>query len=197
MTDLSLLSAVKAAALIRSKKLSPVEYIDTFLKTHDRAQPKLNCFSEVMVQEARRDAKVAEKGCDRRLAARSLYGVPVSIKDLVDVKGVPTLRGSAIFDDSQAAEVDDVLRQRTQARGNRCRTKPGPRLVSVIGRPVAGDPGFDYSPQLRTAREKGDTGDVSRYLDGQPAEHRYRRLAHASSPPKGVYMIQYISRSGH
>src|SRR5215469_15246213 len=35
--------------------------------------------------------------------------------------------------------------------------KPGPQLVGVIGRQVAGDPGFDYSPQLRSAREKGDT----------------------------------------
>ena len=34
--------------------------------------------------------------------------------------------------------------------------KPGPRLVGVIGRPVAGDPAFDYSPALRAARSKGD-----------------------------------------
>jgi cytochrome c len=34
--------------------------------------------------------------------------------------------------------------------------KPGPQLVGVIGRPVAGDPAFDYSPALRAARDKGD-----------------------------------------
>jgi cytochrome c len=35
-------------------------------------------------------------------------------------------------------------------------TKPGPQLAGVIGRPVAGDPAFDYSPALRAARDKGD-----------------------------------------
>ena len=34
--------------------------------------------------------------------------------------------------------------------------KPGPQLVGVIGRPVAGDPDFDYSPPLRAARHKGE-----------------------------------------
>lgn len=34
--------------------------------------------------------------------------------------------------------------------------KPGPQLAGVIGRKVAGDPAFDYSPALRAARDKGD-----------------------------------------
>jgi len=34
--------------------------------------------------------------------------------------------------------------------------KPGPQLVGLIGRPVAGDPAFDYSPVLQQARAKGE-----------------------------------------
>jgi len=34
--------------------------------------------------------------------------------------------------------------------------KPGPQLIGLIGRPVAGDPAFDYSPALRAARANGD-----------------------------------------
>ena len=34
--------------------------------------------------------------------------------------------------------------------------KPGPQLAGVIGRPVAGDPAFDYSPVLQEARAKGE-----------------------------------------
>src|ERR1051325_7243153 len=34
--------------------------------------------------------------------------------------------------------------------------KPGPQLVGVIGRPIAGDPAFDYSPVLQEARAKGE-----------------------------------------
>ena len=64
--------------------------------------------------------------------------------------------------------------------------KPGPQLAGVIGRPVAGDPAFDYSPVLRAARDKGEVwtkdkldllpqrsrGGVRRHLDGQPADPR-------------------------
>ena len=48
-----------------SKKLSPVEYVDTVLKAVDKAQPKLNCFRVVMAEEARRDAKAAEEAVMR------------------------------------------------------------------------------------------------------------------------------------
>ena len=34
--------------------------------------------------------------------------------------------------------------------------KPGPQLADVIGRPVAGDPAFDYSPVLQEARARGE-----------------------------------------
>lgn len=35
--------------------------------------------------------------------------------------------------------------------------KPGPNLVGLLGRKVAGDPNFDYSPVLRAARAEGRT----------------------------------------
>src|SRR6185437_7464808 len=116
-TDLLYTSAVKAAALIRSKKLSPVEYLDAVLKAVDKAQPRLNCFRVVMAEEARRDAKAAEAAVMRGEALGPLHGVPVSIKDLVDVKGVPTRHGSAIFADNPPAADDDILVKRLRAAG--------------------------------------------------------------------------------
>ena len=86
-TDLLFMPAVKAAALIRARKLSPVDYVDTVLTAIDRAQPRLNCFRVVMAEEARRDAKAAEQAVVRGDKLGPLHGVPVSIKDLVDVKG--------------------------------------------------------------------------------------------------------------
>src|SRR5260370_18468155 len=109
--------AVKAAALIRSRKVSPVEYVDVVLKAIDRAQPKLNCFRVVMAEQARRDAKAAEKAVTDGAPLGPLHGVPISIKDLVDVKGVPTRHGSAIFDDNAPAADDDVLVKRVRQAG--------------------------------------------------------------------------------
>src|SRR5262249_7128317 len=106
-TDLLFTPAVKAAALIRSKKLSPVEYIDVVLKAIERTNPRLNCFRVVMEDEARRAAKAAEDAVMRGALLGPLHGVPIGIKDLLDVKGVPTRHGSAIFADNPPAADDD------------------------------------------------------------------------------------------
>ena len=53
--------AVQAAALIRARKLSPVDYVDAVLTAIEHAQPRINCFRVVMAEEARRDAKKAEE----------------------------------------------------------------------------------------------------------------------------------------
>jgi aspartyl-tRNA(Asn)/glutamyl-tRNA(Gln) amidotransferase subunit A len=116
-TELLFMPAVKAAALIRAKKLSPVDYVDSVLKAIEHAQPRLNCFRVVMAEEARRDAKAAEQAVVRGDKLGPLHGVPVSIKDLVDVKGVHTRHGSTIFEDNAAASADDVLVQRLRAAG--------------------------------------------------------------------------------
>jgi aspartyl-tRNA(Asn)/glutamyl-tRNA(Gln) amidotransferase subunit A len=115
--DLLFTPAVKAAALIRSRKLSPVEYVDVVLKAIDRANSRLNCFRVVMAEEARRDAKKAEEAVMRGEALGPLHGVPLSVKDLVDVKGVPTRHGSAIFADNPPAADDDILVKRLRAAG--------------------------------------------------------------------------------
>jgi hypothetical protein len=70
-----------------------------------------------MADEARRDAKAAEDAVMRGDKLGPLHGVPVSVKDLVDVKGVPTRHGSAIFADNPPAADDDTLVKRLRAAG--------------------------------------------------------------------------------
>ncbi|NDH61131.1 MAG: amidase, partial [Alphaproteobacteria bacterium] len=100
MTDSDLLftPAAKAAALIRSRKLSPVEYVDAVLQAIERANPRLNCFREVTAKQARIDARRAEEAVSRGEKLGPLHGVPVSIKDLLDLgthvaPGVERLQG--------------------------------------------------------------------------------------------------------
>jgi aspartyl-tRNA(Asn)/glutamyl-tRNA(Gln) amidotransferase subunit A len=115
-TDLLYTPAARSAALIRSRELSPVEYLDTVLKAAEQTQPRLNCFREMMADQARRDAKAAEKAVTDGARLGPLHGVPVSVKDLIDVAGVHTRHGSAIFEDN-LAKSDDVLVQRLRAAG--------------------------------------------------------------------------------
>lgn len=114
--DLLFMPATQAAALIRTRKLSPVEYIDTVLSAIERAQPRMNCFRQVLADTARRDARKAEDAVMRGEKLGPLHGVPVSIKDLVDVAGAHTRHGSAIFEDN-VATADDVLVQRLRTAG--------------------------------------------------------------------------------
>ncbi len=116
-SDLLFTPAVTAAALIRARKLSPVEYLDAVLAASAAANPRLNCFREVMVEAARRDARAAEEAVMRGDTLGPLHGVPVSIKDLIDVAGVPTRHGSAIFEDNPPAAADDILVKRLRTAG--------------------------------------------------------------------------------
>src|SRR5580698_4809376 len=99
-SDLLFMPAVKAAALIRRKKLSPVEYIDAVLAAVEREQPRLNCFVTITADRAREGAKAAEKAVMSGQKLGPLHGVPVSIKDLIPTKCVRTTMGSIAFADN-------------------------------------------------------------------------------------------------
>ncbi|MBL8569312.1 MAG: amidase [Phreatobacter sp.] len=114
--DLLFTPATKAAALIRAKKLSPVEYAKAVLAAIEREQPRLNCFVTVMADQALADARQAEAAVTAGGPLGPLHGVPVHIKDLVDVAGVKTRHGTAIFADNVAAG-DDILVTRLRAAG--------------------------------------------------------------------------------
>ena len=116
-TDLLFTPAVKAAALIRARKLSPVEYVDAVLKAADAANPRLNCFRVVMDEQARRRRQGGRGGRERGDTLGPLHGVPISVKDLVDVKGVPTRHGSAIFEDNPPRRPTTSWSQRLRAAG--------------------------------------------------------------------------------
>src|ERR1700678_3045142 len=95
--DILFMPAIGAAALIRRKKLSPVEYMDAVLAAVERLQPKLNCFVTVTADHAREGAKAAEQAVMSGQKLGPLHGVPVSIKDLIPTRGVRTTFGSIAF----------------------------------------------------------------------------------------------------
>src|SRR5207249_1494522 len=77
-TDLNWLSATEQAALIRSRKVSPVEIVDALLARIDKVNPRLNAFVLINADQARREAKSAERAVGKRGARLGpLHGVPV------------------------------------------------------------------------------------------------------------------------
>ena len=111
--DLLFTTAARVAASIRRRTLSPVELMEAVLARARAIQPGLNPFVEVLEERALAEARAAEQAPRPDLP---LHGVPVSIKDQVDVGGVPTTHGSAIHAGEVAAQ-DDVVVARLRAAG--------------------------------------------------------------------------------
>ena len=100
--ELAWMPAVEMAAAIRAKKLSPVEVASAFLDRIECINPALNAYILVTPELALEQARAAEDAVMRGESG-PLTGVPVSIKDLFDVPGLPTTKGSLIFKDNIAS----------------------------------------------------------------------------------------------
>ena len=109
--------ATELAALIRKKKVSPVEVIDAVLDRIARVNPKLNAFVTLTDAEARRAAKAAERALTKKGAKLGpLHGVPFSVKDLVITRGVRTTFGTPLYRDNVPTE-DAPMVERMKAAG--------------------------------------------------------------------------------
>ncbi len=100
--DIAWMPATEMAAAIRSKKLSPVEVTRKLLERIDAVNPAINAYVLVTRDVATQQAKDAEAAVMRGDTLGVLHGVPVSIKDLFDVPGLPTTKGSLAFKDNIA-----------------------------------------------------------------------------------------------
>src|SRR5437868_15050378 len=99
--DLCFLSATELRARIVRKDVSPVEVMRAVLARAERLQRELNCFITLCGEEALSQARVAERQLmagDER--AGLLHGIPFTVKDIVNTKGVRTTFGAVPFKDN-------------------------------------------------------------------------------------------------
>jgi aspartyl-tRNA(Asn)/glutamyl-tRNA(Gln) amidotransferase subunit A len=114
--DLCWLPALEMAALIREKKISPVDVTEAVLARIERVNPALNAFCTVSAEEARDAAQAAEVAVMTGEELGALHGVPVSIKDLVFTRRVATTGGSRLFAE-HVPEEDAVCVERLKGAG--------------------------------------------------------------------------------
>lgn len=103
MADLVELSLPAVADLLRTGRLSPVDYLQAFLARIERYDARLNAFISTDPEGALQAARAAE----REIAAGGwrgpLHGVPVALKDIFDVAGQRTSNHSKVRMDHVAA----------------------------------------------------------------------------------------------
>lgn len=143
MDDLLFLPAARAAALIRQRKLSPVELTNAVLDAIEAAQPRLNAFVTVTADLAREQARAAEQAVMDGGELPPLHGVPVSIKDQIETAGIPTTHGSAIFADNVPAR-DDAIATRLRAAG--CIMLGKTRMPEFGHKGLTDGPSFGVTP---------------------------------------------------
>ncbi len=98
-TELCFLSAVELGSIIAAKKVSPVEVVQAHLERIEATEDTLNSFITRPGEEALEAARRAEAEIAAGDYRGVLHGVPVGLKDLYYVAGVPNTAGSRIFDD--------------------------------------------------------------------------------------------------
>ena len=94
--DFCYTSATDLAALIRAKKLSPVELTRAVLARIEKLNPSLNAFVTLTPELALTEAKRAEEAVMKGAPLGAIHGIPYSIKDLNLTKGIRTMSGSHI-----------------------------------------------------------------------------------------------------
>jgi len=106
MTEPCDLSAVDLRRLIGERKLSPVELLASCLKRIDAVNGTVNAFVALDAEGALARARDIEAEIARGADPGPLAGLPIGIKDLVNVKGMRTTYGSLLFKD-HVPDADD------------------------------------------------------------------------------------------
>ncbi|MGA7136131.1 MAG: amidase [Terriglobales bacterium] len=90
---------------IRDRSISPVELTHDCLDRIERLNPTLNAFITVTAESALERARLAEREIYRGHYLGPLHGIPIGLKDIIDVAGVPTTAASALFSTPQKDRV--------------------------------------------------------------------------------------------
>jgi aspartyl-tRNA(Asn)/glutamyl-tRNA(Gln) amidotransferase subunit A len=83
------LTVHEAHELIRSHRLSPVELTRAVLARIDAVDGRLHAYLNLMAKSAIEEARVAEAEILQGRCRGPLHGIPVAVKDQLDVKGAP------------------------------------------------------------------------------------------------------------
>jgi amidase len=113
------MSAVEAVARLRKREVSPLELVEASARRIAEVEPAVNALPTLCLDRARDHARRIMQGgaaCDAAGEAGWLAGLPVSIKDLIDVAGVRTTYGSPLFADHVPAKSHPLI-ERIERKG--------------------------------------------------------------------------------
>src|SRR5580700_6881794 len=111
------LSASEIAEAVKGRKLSALSVTEAALARIAKYDPVLNAFTDVTAERARAKARAVDAAVAAGQNAGPLAGVPFAVKNLFDVRGLPTRAGSKINRDLTPSPRDATLIERMEAAG--------------------------------------------------------------------------------
>src|SRR6476659_4331572 len=109
--DIAFVGAARQAEMVRAGEVSPKELVQLSLDRIARLDPELNSFRKVFAEKALLEAEQAEARI-RGGEERPLLGVPIAIKDEIDVAGEINTHGTDAFTEPAKADSEVVRRLR-------------------------------------------------------------------------------------
>lgn len=101
----------RLSADIATGRLSPVDLVEDCLARTERLEPKLQAYVSVYAAEARLAAEAADKAIRSGHRIGPLHGIPIAVKDLVEIEGKVAMGGSAAWKNRIATQTATLYRK--------------------------------------------------------------------------------------
>ena len=105
------LTACAAADALAAGDLTSEQLVETLLARIERLEPRLGAFVDVYADDARAAAREADSARRAGNVASRFHGVPVALKDIIDIEGRVTTGGSKVWE-SRVSPVTATLARR-------------------------------------------------------------------------------------
>ena len=113
ITELWRMSATELAGAIRSNQVSSREVVEAHLRRIEEVNPSINAVTVVLAEQALDAAKAADRITTEGGELPPFHGVPVTIKENIDLVGTPTTQGTkALAQAYPSVDAPDVERVR-------------------------------------------------------------------------------------
>ena len=115
MTDLAEFGLAGLAAGVAAGRFSPVEIMDACFARIRTWEPRLHAFVALYEQEARQKAEEAARAIRSGKTKGPLHGLPIVIKDLIEIEDKVTTGGTIVWKDRVSAHTATLVRKLTDA----------------------------------------------------------------------------------
>jgi aspartyl-tRNA(Asn)/glutamyl-tRNA(Gln) amidotransferase subunit A len=109
--DLTRTPVHQLAQQVAARRLSPVDLVEAYLERIAALEPKLHAYVEVYGDDARLAARGAEAALRSGHAVGPLHGIPIALKDLVELEGKVVTGGCQAWAERRATRTATLARQ--------------------------------------------------------------------------------------